>query len=259
MALNLAQKERYKRQISLDEIGVQGQERICKGRVLIVGLGGLGSPVAMYLAASGTGTIGLVDGDTVDASNLQRQVIHFDNDKGRKKVESAAEKISRINPDVKVNTISSFLDSETFGKIANEYDFVVDATDNMASKLLINDECVKAGIPFVHAGIHQFGGEIMTVIPGRSACYRCVCDYEKTTNDKAAGTVPSGPLGPVAGAIGSFQAVECLKYLAGTEGLLTNRLLLINCLDLSFRTIRVQRKESCPACKSVSKKSDQNL
>jgi molybdopterin/thiamine biosynthesis adenylyltransferase len=250
MSLSPAQKERYKRQISLDEIGEQGQERICNGRVLIVGLGGLGSPVALYLAAAGTGTLGLVDGDTVDTSNLQRQIIHFDTDKGRKKVESAAEKIAKVNPEVKVNTIASYLDSDTFEKIVNDYDFVIEATDNMQSKLLINDGCVRAGIPFVHAGIHQFGGEIMTVIPGCSACYRCVCNYEMNTNVKAAPTVPLGPLGPIAGAIGTLQAVECLKYLAGTEGLLTNRLLLVNCLDFSFRTIKVQRKESCPACGS---------
>ena len=164
---------RYSRHILLREVGVEGQERIRQGKVLIVGLGGLGSPVALYLAAAGVGTIGLVDGDVVDLSNLQRQVIHSTPDVGRLKVESAREKLLRLNPGVQVQIHADFLSAENALELIRPYDFIVDGTDNFPVKFLINDACVMAGKPFSHGGILRFEGQTFTHLPG-TACYRCL-------------------------------------------------------------------------------------
>ena len=160
---------RYSRHILLQEVGVEGQERIRQGKVLIIGLGGLGSPVALYLAAAGVGTIGLVDGDVVDLSNLQRQVIHSTPDVGRLKVESAREKLLRLNPGVQVNVHADFLRAENVLELIRPYDFIVDGTDNFPVKFLINDACVMAGKPFSHGGILRFEGQTFTHLPG-TAC-----------------------------------------------------------------------------------------
>ena len=167
------QIHRYSRHILLQDVGVEGQEKISNGRVLIVGAGGLGAPVALYLAAAGVGTIGIIDGDVVDLSNLQRQVIHFTPDVNKAKVLSAKEKISQLNPDVNVITYYELLTASNALEIIKDYDFVVDGTDNFPVKFLINDACVKAGKPFSHGGILRFDGQTITVLPG-TACYRCV-------------------------------------------------------------------------------------
>src|ERR1035441_8298998 len=166
--------ERYSRHIILEEVGIKGQMKISKSRVLIIGAGGLGSPIALYLAAAGVGTIGIADADVVELSNLQRQIAHQTKDIGVAKVLSARDKMEAMNPDVRVNTYHTWINSDNILDIIDGYDFVIDGTDNFAAKFLINDACVLAGKPYSHGGILQFDGQTMTVRPGESACYRCI-------------------------------------------------------------------------------------
>ena len=220
------QIQRYSRHILLQDVGVEGQEKIMNARVLVVGAGGLGAPVSLYLAAAGIGTIGIVDADVVDLSNLQRQVIHFTKDVGVPKVKSAEEKIKAINPDVKVDTYYEFLDS--------------------SNKFLINDACVMAGKPFSHGGILRFNGQTFTHLPG-TACYRCFFK-----EPPPAGVVPTcsqaGVLGAIAGMLGTIQAAETLKYFTGIGELLTNRLLSFDAKTMQFRTIHVKQRPTCAIC-----------
>lgn len=237
---------RYSRHILLKDVGVEGQEKIRNGKVLVVGAGGLGAPVALYLAAAGVGTIGIVDGDVVDLSNLQRQVIHFTGDVGHPKVESARDKMLAINPNVKVNTIRDFLMSDNALDIIKDYDFIVDGTDNFPVKFLINDACVMAGKPFSHGGILRFEGQTFTHLPG-TACYRCLFKSPPPAN-----AVPTcsqaGVLGAIAGMLGTIQAAETLKYLTGVGELLTNKLLTFNAKTMDFRKINTRRQASCAIC-----------
>ncbi len=239
--------ERYSRHILLKDIGIEGQQKLFDAKVLIVGAGGLGSPIALYLAAAGVGTIGIADADTVDISNLQRQVIHFTCDLRRAKVESAAEKMRAINPDVTVRTYHEFLLATNIRPILGGYDFVIDGTDNFAAKFLINDACVLERIPFSHGGILRFDGQTMTVIPGQSACYRCVFHAPPPH-----GSVPTcsqaGVLGAVAGMLGTIQAVEALKFITGAGTLLTDTLLSFDAKTLDFRKIKFKRNPRCPIC-----------
>ena len=237
---------RYSRHILLKDVGVEGQEKIRNGKVLVVGAGGLGAPVALYLAAAGVGTIGIVDGDVVDLSNLQRQVIHFTGDVGHPKVESARDKMLAINPNVKVNTIREFLMSDNALDIIKDYDFIVDGTDNFPVKFLINDACVMAGKPFSHGGILRFEGQTFTHLSG-TACYRCLFKSPPPAN-----AVPTcsqaGVLGAIAGMLGTIQAAETLKYLTGVGELLTNKLLTFNAKTMDFRKINTRRQASCAIC-----------
>ena len=237
---------RYSRHILLKDVGVEGQEKIRNGKVLVVGAGGLGAPVALYLAAAGVGTIGIVDGDVVDLSNLQRQVIHFTGDVGHPKVESARDKMLAINPNVKVNTIREFLMSDNALDIIKDYDFIVDGTDNFPVKFLINDACVMAGKPFSHGGILRFEGQTFTHLPG-TACYRCLFKSPPPAN-----AVPTcsqaGVLGAIAGMLGTIQAAETLKYLTGVGELLTNKLLTFNAKTMDFRKINTRRQALCAIC-----------
>ena len=216
-------------------------------KVLIIGAGGLGSPAALYLAAAGVGTIGIADGDKVDLTNLQRQVIHHTVDVGREKVVSAAEKIKAINPDVAVQTYPERATAANVRGMVKQYDFVIDGTDNFPAKFLINDACFFERVAFSHAGILRFDGQILTVLPGETACYRCVFETAPP-----AGAVPScsqaGVLGSLAGVIGCLQATEALKSLLKLEGLLTNRLLIFDALRGSFREVGVKRNRRCPIC-----------
>lgn len=247
-ALDDAQLERYSRNILLKEVGPEGQARIMAGRVLVVGAGGLGAPVALYLAAAGVGTLGLVDMDRVDLSNLQRQVIHFTADVGRLKTESAAAKLADLNPGVRVVAIPERLDAANAGRILGAgWDFVVDGTDNFAAKFLINDACVLAGLPYSHGGILRFEGQTMTVDPRRSACYRCAFHAPPPK-----GAVPTcsqaGVLGAVAGMLGTIQAAESLKWLARAGTPLTDALLSFDALEMRFRRIALRRSPTCPVC-----------
>ncbi|GHV10766.1 adenylyltransferase [Bacteroidia bacterium] len=237
---------RYSRHILLQDVGVEGQEKISNGKVLIIGAGGLGAPVALYLAAAGVGTIGIIDGDVVDLSNLQRQIIHFTADVDKPKVLSAKEKINQLNPDVNVVTYQTLFTSENALDIIKDYDFIIDGTDNFPVKFLINDACVMAGKPFSHGGILRFDGQTMTYVPG-TACYRCLFNAPPPPN-----VVPTcsqaGVLGAIAGMLGTIQAAEALKYLTGVGELLTNRLLSFNAKTMDFRTIKTKRSEKCPVC-----------
>jgi adenylyltransferase/sulfurtransferase len=197
------------------------------------------------------GSIALADGDLVDISNLQRQVLHFTTDVGRCKVESAAEKLVNLNPGVAILQSQEYLFGESLVQAIEGLDFVIDATDNLNTKLAINDACVNAKVPFSHGGIFQFSGQAITVFPGKTACYRCVYKDQSSDLQKNQQTVVAGPLGPVAGMIGSIQATECLKYLLGIEDLLLDMLLTIDTIGMDFRKIRVKRRTDCPVCGKV--------
>ena len=247
MNLTEDQIERYSRHIILPEVGGKGQERLLAGKVLLVGAGGLGSPAGLYLAAAGIGTIGIMDADEVDLTNLQRQVIHFTADLGKPKVESAAAKMRAINPDVQVKGYQERLIAANALQILDDYDFIIDGTDNFPSKFLVADACHFAGKPYSHAGILRFDGQTMTVKPGKTACYRCVFN-----TPPPAGAVPScsqaGVLGVLAGVIGTLQATEAVKFLLDQGELLTDRLLVYNALKVTFRKVTLKRNPSCPLC-----------
>ncbi len=247
MGLTKEQIERYSRHIILERVGGAGQEKLLESSVLIVGAGGLGSPAGLYLAAAGIGTIGIVDADRVDLTNLQRQIIHYTADVGREKVVSAADKIKALNPDVAVKTYRQWAKADNFRQIIREYDFVIDGTDNFAAKFLVNDACYFERKPFSHAGILRFDGQLMTVIPGRTACYRCVFH-----SPPPPGSVPScsqaGVLGVLAGVIGSLQATEAIKFLLGIGELLTDTLLSYSGLTMEFRKKQLRRNPDCPLC-----------
>jgi adenylyltransferase/sulfurtransferase len=241
------QLERYSRHIILQAMGIEGQKKISRARILIIGAGGLGSPAALYLAAAGIGTIGIADADDVELSNLQRQIIHSTGDLGKPKVTSAADKLKSLNPDVTVNTLQELVTSDNIGPLLKSYDFIIDGTDNFNSKFLINDACVMEKVPFSHGGVLQFEGQTMTVIPGKSACYRCVYSVPPP-----AGSVPScseaGVLGAVAGIMGTIQAAEALKFITGTADLLTDSLLTCNAGTMDFHKVKLKRNPHCPVC-----------
>lgn len=239
--------ERYSRHILLKDVGVEGQIKIMESRVLIIGAGGLGAPAALYLAAAGVGNIGIVDSDKVDLSNLQRQVIHFTKDIGIEKVQSAAEKMRAINPDVSVKPIYEFVRADNIAGIIDGWDFVIDGTDNFASKFLINDACVMAGVPFSHGGILRFNGQTMTVVPGQSACYRCVFSAPPP-KDLVPTCSQAGILGAVAGMLGTIQAAEALKYVIGLDGCLTDRLLTFDAMTMDFRNVKIRKRDDCAIC-----------
>ncbi|HIJ77762.1 MAG TPA: HesA/MoeB/ThiF family protein [Deltaproteobacteria bacterium] len=247
MNLTDNQLDRYSRHILLQEVGVEGQEMLLGGKILIIGAGGLGAPAAVYLAAAGVGTIGIVDNDHVEISNLQRQITHFTKDINAAKVDSAAEKMRAINPDVKVNTYQQYINAGNIRELIREYDFVIDGVDNFPTKFLINDACVMEGIPFSHGGILRFDGQTMTVVPGKSACYRC--SFRQPPPPNAVPTCSqAGVLGAVAGMLGTIQATEALKYLTKTGELLTDSLLTFDAKKMNFRKINLKRQDNCPLC-----------
>lgn len=247
MAFTNEQLERYSRHIILKEVGVKGQKKLLNASVLIIGAGGLGAPAALYLAAAGVGTIGIVDADEVDLSNLQRQVIHTTNDVGKAKVKSAAETMQAINPDVTVNTYRTFVDSGNIMDLIRDYDFVIDGTDNFPAKFLINDACVMAQKPFSHAGIIRFKGQLMTYVPGEGPCYRCVFK-NPPPKDAVPTCKQAGVIGAMGGVIGSLQAMEAVKYIIGQGELLTGKLLTYDALKMEFHTIKLPRNCSCAVC-----------
>lgn len=248
MAFTDEQLERYSRHIILKEIGVKGQKKLLNGKVLIIGAGGLGAPAGLYLAAAGVGTIGIVDADNVDLSNLQRQVIHTTPDVGKAKVESAAETMKAINPDVNVITYKEYVTSANILDLIGDYDFIIDGTDNFPAKFLINDACVKAKKPFSHAGIIRFKGQLMTVIPGEGPCYRCAFK-EPPPKDAVPTCKEAGVIGAMGGVIGSLQAMEAIKYLTGVGDLLVGSLLTYDALKMDFHKIKLPpRGCGCAIC-----------
>lgn len=241
--------ERYSRHIILKEVGVKGQMKLLNAKVLVVGTGGLGAPAAMYLGAAGVGTIGLVDFDKVDLSNLQRQIIHQTKDVGKPKVQSGKETINEMNPDVNVVTYNEWIRADNILDIIKDqdYDFIIDGTDNFPAKFLINDACVMAKKPFSHAGIIRFQGQTMTYVPGEGPCYRCV--FKNPPPPDAVPTCrQAGVLGVMGGIIGTIQASEALKYILGLGKLLTGYLLTYDALNMEFRKIKLGKVEDCPVC-----------
>ena len=249
MTLTEHQIERYSRHIILEKVGGRGQEKLLSSKVLIVGAGGLGAPAGLYLAAAGVGTIGIADSDKVDLTNLQRQIIHHTGDVGAEKVTSAENKMRAINPDITVRTYQTKLSAENISEIIRQYDFVIDGTDNFPAKFLINDACYFEKVPFSHAGILRFDGQLITVLPGETTCYRCIFHYPPPA-DVVPSCSQAGVLGVLAGVIGSLQATEAIKYLVGIGDLLTSTLLTYNALTMEFRKIKLNRNRNCPLCGS---------
>ena len=246
--LNDLQLMRYSRNIVLREIGIEGQTKLLKSRVLVIGAGGLGSPVILYLAAAGVGTIGVADFDVVELSNLQRQIIHFSDDLGKEKVLSAKEKVAQLNPDITVETYNYRLDESNIFQTVRNYDFVVDATDGLCNKLLVNDACVKENIPFSHAGVLGFKGQILTVVPGKSICLRCIIT-DDLLSDNEMTCSKYGILGSVAGTFGTIQATETIKYITGSGTTALNTLVLFDFKTLEFNTIKIKPTSGCKTCK----------
>ena len=244
--------QRYRRHILLDEIGIEGQERIAASNVLIVGAGGLGSPVITYLAAAGVGHIGVVDGDIVELSNLQRQVVFSTFDLGRKKAVAAGERIKEINPDVRVEVYDEFLSLENAGDLIGQYDFVCEGSDNYATKLLVNDTCVRKGKPFTIGSLSRFEGQVMTHTDG-SACWRCLYGAAPEQGEKE--PVELGVLGSVPGIIGAVEATEAIKFIVGSGKLLTNRLLSFNALTMETNVFEFGRNPACPLCGNTEEKN----
>ncbi len=240
------QLERYSRQILLEEVGVAGQRKLLESRVLIVGAGGLGCPAALYLTAAGVGTLGIVDGDRVDLTNLQRQILHFTHDVGRPKTQSARRTLEDINPDVEVITHQTVLTSQNALDILSQYDVVVNGCDNFPTRYLVNDACVLLGKPLVDASILRWEGQATTFLPGRG-CYRCLFP-----SPPPPGAVPScaeaGIVGAVAGFLGTHQALEAIKILLGVGETLANRLMLFDALTGEIRFVRWSRNPDCPVC-----------
>ncbi|HET9297525.1 MAG TPA: HesA/MoeB/ThiF family protein [Candidatus Binatia bacterium] len=248
-SLTTEQIERYSRQILVPDFGGKGQIRLRQGRVLIIGAGGLGSPIAFYLAAAGVGTLGLIDPDNVELSNLQRQILHATTDLGKAKVESGKETLTGLNPDVEVITYALRLDSDNVAGLFAEYQFIIDGSDNFETKFLVNDAAVRLRKAYSHAGIVRWQGQTMTVIPGKTACYRCLFK-EPPPPAEILNCQQSGILGAVAGTIGSIQATEAIKYLIGfEEGLLTDRLLTYDARAMKFHQVEVAKDPDCTACR----------
>ncbi|MEA4883337.1 MAG: HesA/MoeB/ThiF family protein [Clostridia bacterium] len=252
--LTESQKERYKRHICLAHVGEAGVEKIRAARVLIVGAGGLGSPIALYLAAAGVGVIGLVDSDTVELSNLQRQIIHSMPDIGRAKVESAAEKMRRLNPDVLVEEHRVALNAANAVELVNGYDVAVDALDNLETRFILSDACGACGKPFVHGAVLGWMGQAMTFLPGQGPCYRCVFGggaHERLGADEDLGPLNparAGVLSSAPGVIGAVEATEVLKLITGVGEPLIGRLLLWDAQCMAFDEVRVLRDPECHAC-----------
>ncbi len=239
----------YHRHLLLPEFGEEGQLRLLNGSVLVVGLGGLGSPALQYLAACGVGELGMVDADKVDYSNLQRQILHGFEDVGGKKTSSAREAIRRLRPDIRLNAHTVRMSEKNASTVIAAYDFVIEATDNFESKFLINDVCVRLGKAFSHAGILGMIGQTMTIVPGEGPCFRCLFEAPpppgtvKTTDE-------IGVLGVVPGVLGTIQAAEAVKYLARCGNLLVGRLLTFNAFSMTFREVRLPLDRRCPVCDS---------
>ena len=248
LSLTTDQIERYSRQILVPDFGGKGQIRLRQGRVLIIGAGGLGSPAAFYLTAAGVGALGLIDADTIELANLQRQILHATNDLGKAKVESGKETLTRLNPDVEVITYPVRLGYDNIDGLFSQYDFIVDGSDNFETKFLVNDAAVRLEKAYSHAGIVRWQGQTMTVIAGKTACYRCLFK-EPPEPAEILNCQQSGIVGAVAGTVGSIQAAEAIKYLVGFEdGLLTDRLLTYDARSMRFHEVKVTKDPECNAC-----------
>jgi len=246
--LDPTQLDRYSRHIIMDDVGPEGQAALLDADVLVLGAGGLGSPIIQYLAAAGVGTLGIADDDEVELSNLQRQTIHGTDDVGRQKVESAAEFVESRNPDVAVRTHDLRVTPENVEDLIADYDFVVDGTDNFQTRYLVNDACTLAGVPFSHGAIFRFEGQVTTFPGGEdSPCYRCL--FPEAPPE---GTVPdcstAGVLGVLPGTVGSIQATEAVKWVLDEGELLDGRMLFYDAANMEFDTFEVAKRPDCPVC-----------
>jgi adenylyltransferase/sulfurtransferase len=245
--LSLQEVQRYSRHLIMPEVGVEGQKRLKASSILLIGAGGLGSPLALYLAAAGVGRLGLVDFDVVDFSNLQRQVLHGTPDVGRPKLHSAKDRLTAINPEVRVDLYETRISRDNALDLLRPYDIVIDGTDNFPTRYLVNDACVLLGKPNIYGSIFRFDGQASVFYPGRGPCYRCL--YPEPPPP---GEVPScaegGVLGILPGLIGCIQATEAVKIILGQGSPLVGRLLLYDALQMSFREFKVRRNPKCPVC-----------
>ncbi|MGD8859526.1 MAG: molybdopterin-synthase adenylyltransferase MoeB [Myxococcales bacterium] len=246
--LTPAQLDRYARHIMLPEVGETGQEKLLKARVLCLGAGGLGSPAALYLAAAGVGTLGLIDADVVDASNLQRQILHGTSTVGVPKVESGKQRLSDLNPDVNVVAFEERLTSDNVDRVLDHgWDVIVDGLDNFPTRYLINDASIWKNIPVVHGSIFRFDGQVTTFVPKQGPCYRCLYP-EPPPAHLAPSCAEAGVLGVLPGIIGTVQATEAVKLILGQGKPLNGRLLMYDSLGMSFRTLKLRRDPECPVC-----------
>ena len=247
MALSQEEILRYSRHLIMPEVGVEGQEKLKAAKVLLIGTGGLGSPAALYLAAAGVGTLGLIDFDKVDFSNLQRQIIHSTSSINQPKVESAKQRLAEINPNVKVVVYNEMLTKDNVMRIFKGYEIILDGTDNFQTRYLVNDACVFTKKPFVYGSIFRFDGQATVFYPGKGPCYRCLF-----AEPPPPGMVPScaegGVLGILPGVIGVIQATEVVKLILGKGDLLIGRLMLYDALNMTFREVKFRKNPKCPVC-----------
>ncbi len=241
------QIERYSRHIILKEVGGIGQTKLLESKVLLIGAGGLGSPIGVYLAAAGVGTIGIIDDDVVDLSNLQRQILHGTSDIGIPKTKSAEASITEMNPDVKVIPYNERINSQNAFQILEQYDLIVDGCDNFPTRYLINDACVMLEKPIVHGSIFQFEGQVTVLYPGKGPCYRCIF-REPPPEGLAPSCQEAGVFGVLPGIIGTIQAVEAIKVLLDIGEPLIGTLLLFNALTMEFQRVKLRKDPDCPVC-----------
>ncbi len=247
VVLSQQQKQRYSRHLLIPEVGIEGQARLLDSKVLLIGAGGLGSPAMLYLAAAGVGTLGIVDFDTVDLSNLQRQIVHTSDRVGRRKTESAAETIRALNPDVTVVPHEEMLTEENVERLIAGYEVILDGTDTFETRYTLNDAAVRAGIPVVHASVFRFEGQLTVFRPFEGPCYRCLYPTPPPP-ELAPGCSVAGVLGVVPGVMGMLQATEAIKVLLGIGESLAGRLLIYDALDATFQELQLRRDPACPAC-----------
>jgi len=247
MPLSPEEHERYSRQILLPEFGEVGQERLKAARVLIIGAGGLGSPAALYLAAAGIGTIGIVDYDRVSLSNLHRQVLYTTEDVGKSKWQTASSRVREINPNICVKTFNTYIDGECVLDIISDFDIVLDGSDNFATRYLVNDACLMFGVPLISASILRFEGQLSVFSVEGAPCYRCIFP-DQPTSEEVPSCAEAGVIGVLPGVMGTLSAMEAVKVLAKIGEPLIGKLLLYNALDASFRTIAIEQDASCAIC-----------
>ena len=239
--LTLEERQRYDRQIMIPGLGESGQEKLKKARVVIAGSGGLGSPIALYLTAAGVGTVRIIDNDVVELSNLNRQILYWDKDIGKEKAKSAYDKLTQLNKNVTIETIDATIDETNVYDLTAGFDVIVDAMDNLPTRYLLNKAAIEHKMPFVHGAVSGLEGRAMTVIPGESACIRCL--YHTAASKKKFPV-----LGTTSAIIGAIQATEVIKYLTGIGTLLTNRLLIYDGLNMKFTELTVVRNTNCEQC-----------
>jgi len=245
--LTKAELERYDRQIIMRGFGEEGQEKLKKAKVVIAGCGGLGSPIAIYLAAAGVGTVRIIDHDTIELSNLNRQILHWDKDIGRNKTESSSEKLRHLNGEVKIETLRETIDEGNVYRLTDGFDLIMDAMDNLPTRFLLNQAAIKHNIPYIHGAVHGLEGRAMTIIPGETACLRCI--YRGNIPEEKFPVVGVAP-----GVIGCIQATEAIKYLVGIGTLLKDRLLVYDGLNISFMELSVKRNPECEHCGHLATK-----